>query len=88
MNPIRRLLGSRKFWVTFASGVTSTGALLLPMLAVYFNWDISHQQGFSAACTSIATLVGGLGGLLVVMIGTEDASEKFSLPPPPVGERK
>ncbi len=87
VSPLKRLFGSRKFWVTFAAGVTSTGALLLPVLAAFFNWDVSHQQSFNAACTNIATAVGSLGGVLVLMIGAEDASEKFSMIPPAAAQQ-
>lgn len=82
MSPLKRLLGSRKFWVALSSGIVSVAAQLLPFLAMLNGWDSAKQEAFSSACNGVSTLVGGLGAVLVVMIGAEDSAEKVSLPPP------
>jgi hypothetical protein len=77
-----RLLGSRKFWVTFSAGIISTGAMFTPFFAAFWGWDQAKQRAFESACYGMSMIIGGLGMVLTIMIGTEDAAEKVQLPPP------
>jgi hypothetical protein len=83
-HPFRRLGGSRKFWVSFASGIVAVGSQMLPFFATFWGWSPEKQLAFSSMCNAISMIVGGMGGVLTVMIGTEDAAEKVALPPPTI----
>lgn len=97
-SPMKRLFGSRKFWISLSTGIVSVAAQMLPLIAMIQGWDATKQQAFSAACNGVSMVVGGLGAVLVIMIGTEDAAEKVTMPPPgqtntiinnpPPGERR
>lgn len=84
MSPAKRLFGSRKFWVSFGSGIIAVGGQVAPFLALLCGWDGVKLTAFKSACDGISAAVTGLGGVLVIMIGAEDAAEKVALPPPAV----
>lgn len=76
MSAWKELLGSRRFWSAFGSGIIAVGAQLAPWLALIFKWDPAHQAQFTAACDHISAIVVGLGGLLCILFNSETTSIK------------
>ena len=51
-------------------------------MVLYLGWTPDQAAHFTAAADHISAVVGGLGGILTLMIGVEDADYKVALPPP------